>query len=103
MYSQTPIANKIFRIYSQDLFYLNFQTMKKELEKRKQAQQNAKNSDANDNHWTGDSARLMEENLGLNDQHQNPMQSMFANICIFIGFAAFAYTVKYVLRSISAE
>ncbi|KAG8288124.1 ubiquitin-conjugating enzyme E2 J2 isoform X2 [Homalodisca vitripennis] len=77
-------------------------TIKTELERRKQAQQNSRNSDS-ENHWNGDQARILDDNFGPNDQAQNPLQSVFANICIFIGFAAFAYTVKYVLRSISTE
>lgn len=79
-----------------------FQKIKTELDKRKQAQQSLRN-DSNDNLLNGDPHRIMDENAILNDPLQNPLQSMVANICIFVGFAAFAYTVKYVLRSISTD
>lgn len=77
--------------------------MKKELERREQLQQQMKRSDSNDNHLNGNPNMVMNDNEGLNDGAQNPYQSALANIFIFIGFAAFAYTVKYVLLSISAE
>lgn len=34
---------------------------------------------------------------------QSPLHSALANIGVVIGFVAFAYAVKYVLRSLTAE
>nr|QBH73233.1 ubiquitin-conjugating enzyme E2 j2 [Xibalbanus tulumensis] len=39
----------------------------------------------------------------VNNQEQSTLHSVLANVFVIIGFAAFAYTVKYVLKSIAAE
>lgn len=39
----------------------------------------------------------------FNNQNQSPLQSALANIFVFLGFAAFAYVVRYVLSSINSE
>ena len=62
--------------------------------------------------------REEEDNLEetINNEHMNanlpddlPSEdnfingSMFANLCVFIGFAVFAFTVNYVLKAVSPE
>uniref|UniRef100_A0A8C5L1T9 Ubiquitin-conjugating enzyme E2 J2-like n=1 Tax=Jaculus jaculus TaxID=51337 RepID=A0A8C5L1T9_JACJA len=37
------------------------------------------------------------------NRHQGLLGGALANLCVIVGFAAFAYTVKYVLRSIAQE
>lgn len=34
---------------------------------------------------------------------QSSLQAAITNICVIIGFAAFAYTVKYVIRSLGTD
>ncbi|XP_054272204.1 ubiquitin-conjugating enzyme E2 J2 [Macrosteles quadrilineatus] len=87
-----------------DLFPDLVETMREKLNKRLQAERNNMINDANENHCPGyDPTNPAHGNVGVNDQNQNPLQSVVANIFVFIGFAAFAYTVKYVLSSTSLE
>ena len=73
--------------------------MKTELERRAEAERAARSNpqsvSSNDMH------ALLRNQFGHNDQ--GPLHSAITNICVIIGFAAFAYTVKYVLRSIATE
>lgn len=43
-----------------------------------------------------------DDSGGLNGD-QGHLSSAITNICVIIGFAAFAYTVKYVLHSIATD
>lgn len=49
---------------------------------------------------TSDVSSLMDDQL---QRDQSPLHSALTNLAIIVGFAAFAYTVKYVLRSIAME
>lgn len=73
-----------------ELFPTVVEEVKQEVERRKQ--ENALGS----NEMTLQSSK----NLQL-DSNQGIVGSAWANICVIVGFAAFAFTVKYVLRSIS--
>ena len=75
------------------------QSIKTELKRRADAEQAARSNPqsvtSNDMH------ALLRNQFGHNDQ--SPLHSAITNICVIIGFAAFAYTVKYVLRSIATD
>lgn len=60
-----------------------------------------RNSQSDEITITGPRALLREQFGGNRDQ--SPLHGALTNICVIIGFAAFAYTVKYVLRNIAAE
>lgn len=72
--------------------------IKTELERRAEAELAARNNPQTV--LSNDMQSLLRNQFG-NDQ--GPLQSAITNICVIIGFAAFAYTVKYVLRSIAMD
>ncbi|XP_067006170.1 ubiquitin-conjugating enzyme E2 J2 isoform X2 [Anabrus simplex] len=74
-------------------------SIKTELERRAEAEIAARNNPSTIS--SNDMQSLLRNQFGNNDQ--GPLQSALTNICVIIGFAAFAYTVKYVLRSIALE
>lgn len=76
-----------------------FQSIKTELKRRAEAEQAARSNPQSVT--SNDMQALLRNQFGHNDQ--SPLHSAITNICVIIGFAAFAYTVKYVLRSIAAE
>lgn len=82
-----------------ELFPDMVMSIKTELKRRADAEQAARSNPqsvtSNDMH------ALLRNQFGHNDQ--SPLHSAITNICVIIGFAAFAYTVKYVLRSIATE
>lgn len=73
-----------------DLFPSTVEEIKQELERRKQ--ENALGS--------SEMPLQSSKNLQL-ESNQGIVGSAWANICVILGFAAFAFTVKYVLRSIA--
>jgi len=52
-----------------------------------------------------DTKRLLADESQANiDENENFLNgSMFANLCVFIGFALFAFTVNYVLKTVNPE
>jgi ubiquitin-conjugating enzyme E2 J2 len=76
-----------------------FQNIKTELERRAEAERAARSNPQSVT--ANDMQTLLRNQFGNNDQ--SPLYSAITNICVIIGFAAFAYTVKYVLRSIATE
>lgn len=74
-------------------------SIKTELERRAEAELAARNNSQTS--VVTDAQGAMQNELANNDQ--SPLHSALTNICVIIGFAAFAYTVKYVLRSIAME
>nr|QBH73219.1 ubiquitin-conjugating enzyme E2 j2 [Brunneria borealis] len=74
-------------------------SIKTELERREEAERAARNSPQTV--APNEVQALLRNQFGHNDQ--GPLHGAITNICVIIGFAAFAYTVKYVLRSIAAE
>ncbi|GFG30810.1 hypothetical protein Cfor_10872 [Coptotermes formosanus] len=74
-------------------------SIKTELKRRAEAEQAARNNPQSVT--SNDMQALLRNQFGHNDQ--SPLHSAITNICVIIGFAAFAYTVKYVLRSIATE
>ena len=75
------------------------QNVKTELERRAEAERAARSNPQSLS--SNDMPTLLRNQFGHNDQ--GPLHSAITNICVIIGFAAFAYTVKYVLRSIATE
>lgn len=74
-------------------------SIKTELKRRAEAEQAARSNPQSVT--SNDMQALLRNQFGHNDQ--SPLHSAITNICVIIGFAAFAYTVKYVLRSIATE
>lgn len=77
-----------------ELFPDTVETIKIELERRKELEKQRHQSTASE------VSSLIRDQL---QRDQSPLQSALANLVVIIGFAAFAYTVKYVLRSIATE
>lgn len=71
------------------------QTIKAELERRKELEKQARHQST-----TSEVSSLIRDQF---QREQSPLHSALANLVVLIGFAAFAYTVKYVLRSIATE
>ncbi|KAF7993236.1 hypothetical protein HCN44_006296 [Aphidius gifuensis] len=65
-----------------------------ELERRKEAEKQTRQS------TTAEVSNLIRDQL---QREQSPLNGAMTNLAIIIGFAAFAYTVKYVLRNIAWE
>lgn len=79
---------------------MQFQIIKKELERRAEAENAARN---NPQSIPSNDVQSVLRNQFAQNQDQSPLQSALTNIFVIIGFAAFAYTVKYVLRSIATD
>ncbi|XP_071449176.1 ubiquitin-conjugating enzyme E2 J2 [Hetaerina americana] len=86
--------------------------IKEELERRTEAVIAARSSSQNGQVAGGGSTNAnnsqvgplgMHPQLAHNQDNQSPLQSALTNICVIIGFAAFAYTVKYVLLTIATD
>ncbi|XP_063242463.1 ubiquitin-conjugating enzyme E2 J2-like [Bacillus rossius redtenbacheri] len=73
--------------------------IKTELERRAEAERSARNTSQSVS--SSDMQTLFRNQFGHNEQ--SPLHSAITNICVIIGVAAFAYTVKYVLRSIATD
>lgn len=76
-------------------FYPTFQAIKVELERRRELQKQLRHSST-----TSDVSSLIRDQL---QTEQGPFYSAITNLVVFVGFAVFAYAVKYVLRSIATE
>lgn len=66
-----------------------------ELERRKEAEKQTRHQST-----TAEVSNLIRDQL---QREQSPLNGAMTNLAIIIGFAAFAYTVKYVLRNIAWE
>lgn len=69
--------------------------IKAELERRKELEKQARHSST-----AAEVSSLIRDQF---QREQSPLHSALTNLVVIIGFAAFAYTVKYVLRSIATE
>lgn len=79
-------------------------TIKTELERRAQAELAAKTVSSGDINMNNENGVIVQEQFGNGgNREQSPLHGALTNLCVIIGFAAFAFTVKYVLRSIAAE
>lgn len=67
---------------------------------RKQEQLNFELPQHNNSGSTTNRQALFQQHLHLN-QEQGLMGSAIANVMVIVGFAAFAYSVTYVLKSLS--
>ena len=82
-----------------NLFKLCFQGVKADLKRREEELKASTESGAL---ITGDSSHPANGQLLPGDQRaQGVVGSTLANVLVIVGFAAFAYTVKYVLKSIA--
>lgn len=78
-----------------ELFPETVETIKLELERRKELERQTRHQST-----TSEVSSLIRDQL---QREQGPLHSALANLFVIIGFAAFAYTVKYVIRSIAME
>nr|CAD7457695.1 unnamed protein product [Timema tahoe] len=74
-------------------------SIKTELERRAEVERTARSSPQSVT--SSDMQALLRNQFGHNDQ--SPLHNAITNLCVIIGFAAFAFTVKYVLQSIATE
>ena len=75
---------------------INFiQAIKKELEHRKELEQQARHRSTSPEGMT-----LITDDK---QTEQSPLHSALTNLAMFFGVAIFAFTVKYVLRSIATQ
>ena len=66
-----------------------------ELERRKESDKHTRHQST-----TAEVSSLIRDQL---QREQSPLHSAITNLVVIVGFAAFAFTVKYVLWSISTE
>ncbi|XP_066583247.1 ubiquitin-conjugating enzyme E2 J2-like [Prorops nasuta] len=78
-----------------ELFPETVEVIKAELERRKELEKQARHHST-----AAEVSSLIRDQL---QRDQSPLHSALTNLIVIIGFAAFAYTVKYVLRSIATE
>ena len=78
-----------------ELFPETVEVIKAELEHRKELEKQARHQST-----ASEVSSLIRDQL---QREQSPLHSALTNLIVIIGFAAFAYTVKYVLRSIAME
>ncbi|KAF3428557.1 hypothetical protein E2986_05077 [Frieseomelitta varia] len=78
-----------------ELFPETVETIKAELEHRKELEKQARRQTTN-----SEVSSLLRDQL---QRDQGPLYSVLTNFIVIIGFAAFAYTVKYVLWSVATE
>ncbi|KAK1123508.1 Ubiquitin-conjugating enzyme E2 J2 [Melipona quadrifasciata] len=78
-----------------ELFPETVETIKAELEHRKELEKQARHQTT-----TSEVSSLLRDQL---QRDQSPLYSVLTNVIVIIGFAAFAYTVKYVLWSVATE
>ncbi|XP_075211737.1 ubiquitin-conjugating enzyme E2 J2-like [Lycorma delicatula] len=87
-----------------ELFPDLVQKIKTEQERRAKA--TAHSNSVSNGDVTSDTLSSLRDQFGPGGnipRDQSPLYGAITNLCVIIGFAAFAYTVKYVLRSIAAE
>ncbi|XP_076236455.1 ubiquitin-conjugating enzyme E2 J2 isoform X1 [Calliopsis andreniformis] len=78
-----------------ELFPETVEAIKAELKHRKELEKQARHQST-----TSEVSSLINDPL---QRDQSPLQRVLTNLIVIIGFAAFAYTVKYVLKSIAME
>ncbi|CAD1478173.1 unnamed protein product [Heterotrigona itama] len=78
-----------------ELFPETVETIKVELEQRKELEKQARHQTT-----TSEVSSLLRDQL---QRDQSPLYSVLTNLIVIIGFAAFAFTVKYVLWSVAME
>lgn len=78
-----------------ELFPETVEIIKAELERRKKLEKQAKHQST-----ASEVSSLIRDQL---QREQSPLHSALTNLVVLIGFAAFAYTVKYVLRTTAME
>lgn len=78
-----------------ELFPETVETIKGELKHRKELEKQARHQSV-----TSEVSSLISDPL---QRDQSTLQRVLTNLIVIVGFAAFAYTVKYVLRSIAME
>ncbi|OAD55972.1 Ubiquitin-conjugating enzyme E2 J2 [Eufriesea mexicana] len=78
-----------------ELFPETVETIKTELERRKELEKQARHQPT-----ASEVSSLLRDQL---ERDQSPLYSALNNLIVIIGFAAFAYTVKYVLWSVAME
>ncbi|KYM96391.1 Ubiquitin-conjugating enzyme E2 J2 [Cyphomyrmex costatus] len=78
-----------------ELFPETVETIRAELERRKELEKQARHQSA-----AAEVSSLIRDQF---QRDQSPLHSALANLVVIIGFAAFAYTVNYVLKSIAME
>jgi len=83
-----------------ELFPELVQEIKEELERRKQERRNAEAQPSVLTDGASSRHQLFRHQLNLN-QENGVMGSALANVMVIVGFAAFAYSVKYVLKSLA--
>ncbi|XP_033221994.1 ubiquitin-conjugating enzyme E2 J2-like [Belonocnema kinseyi] len=78
-----------------ELFPETVAAIKVELERRKELEKQARHHST-----TSEVSSLIRDQFQID---QSPLHSAITNLVVVIGFAAFAYAVKYVLRNIAME
>ncbi|XP_015522186.1 ubiquitin-conjugating enzyme E2 J2 [Neodiprion pinetum] len=78
-----------------ELFPDTVSAIKAELEHRKELEKQARHQST-----ASEVSSLIRDQF---QREQSPLHSALTNLIVIVGFAAFAYTVKYVLRSIATE
>lgn len=78
-----------------ELFPETVSDIKKELERRKELEKQARHQLT-----SSEVSSLIRDQFQID---QSPLHSAITNLVVVIGFAAFAYAVKYVLRNIALE
>ncbi|KAJ8687863.1 hypothetical protein QAD02_023658 [Eretmocerus hayati] len=78
-----------------ELFPDTVETIKKELERRRELERQARHRSA-----LSDNPALIRDQQQMD---QSPLQSALTNFAMLVGLAVFAFAVKYVLRSISTQ
>lgn len=70
--------------------------MKAKLEEREQ-------DNDNNEHTNGDVDPLLSDEYSANNNENFMNGTMFANLCVFVGFAVFAFSVNYVLKAVTSD
>lgn len=78
-----------------ELFPETVVAIKTELERRRELEKQARHQST-----ASEVSSLIRDQL---QREQSPLHSALTNLVVIVGFAAFAYTVKYVLKSIAME
>ncbi|KAG6803125.1 ubiquitin-conjugating enzyme E2 J2-like [Apis laboriosa] len=78
-----------------ELFPETVETIKAELEHRKELEKQARHQST-----ASEVSSLLRDQL---QRDQSPLYNVLTNLVVIIGFAAFAFTVKYVLWSVATE
>ena len=57
----------------------------------------------NSEYIPGEMDPLLGDEYSTNNNENFMNGSMFANFCVFVGFAVFAFTVNYVIKAVTSE